>query len=68
MVSYTLVLPNDLPNNSDKIKRTIKTKNRILAIEAAPAAMPPKPNMAAMMATIAKMTVQRSIIIIFRLN
>ncbi len=40
---------------------TIKTKNKILAIELAPAAIPPKPNIAAIMAMIKKMTVQRSI-------
>ena len=36
-------------------------KNNILAIPAAPAATPPKPNMAAIMATIKKITVQRNI-------
>ena len=38
---------------------------RILAIDAAPAAIPPKPKMAAMMAIIRNVTVQRSIIINF---
>jgi hypothetical protein len=42
--------------------RTIKMKKRIFAMPAAPAAMPPKPNMAAMMATTKNMTVQRNII------
>ena len=36
-------------------------KNRIFAMEAAPAAIPPKPKMAAIMATTRNMTVQRSI-------
>lgn len=37
-------------------------KNRILAIEAAPAAIPPKPNIAATIATIRNTTVQRNIV------
>ena len=40
-------------------------KNNILAIEAAPAAIPPKPNTAAIIATIKKMTVQRNIVVDF---
>ena len=44
----------------------MKTKNKILAIEAAPAAMPPKPKTAAIMATIRKITVQRNIVVEFR--
>ena len=36
-------------------------KNKIFAIEAAPAAIPPNPNTAAMMAMIRKVTVQRNI-------
>ena len=36
-------------------------KNRILAMEAAPAAIPVKPKMAAIIATTRNMTVQRSI-------
>ena len=40
---------------------TKKMKNRILAIEAAPAAMPPKPKIAAIIATTKKITVQRNI-------
>jgi hypothetical protein len=42
-------------------------KNKILAIPAAPAAIPPKPNTAAIMAKIIKVTVQRNIINSFRL-
>lgn len=41
-----------LPNMNDIINSTIKIKNNILAMLAAPAAMPPKPNMAAIMAII----------------
>ena len=40
---------------------TMKMKNKILAIPAAPAATPPNPKIAAMIATIKKITVQRSI-------
>ena len=47
---------------------TKKIKNKILAILAAPAAMPPKPKMAAMMATIKKITVQRNITFDLRVN
>ena len=43
-------------------------KNKTLAILAAPAAIPPKPNIPATMARIIKMTVQRSIILIFLIN
>ena len=51
----------DLPNIKDNKKSTIKMKNKIFAIEAAPEAIPPKPNIAAMMATTKNMTVQRNI-------
>lgn len=40
-------------------------KNKTLAIEAAPAAIPPKPNTAAMIAIIKNVTVQRNIILKF---
>ena len=40
-------------------------KNKILAIEAAPEAIPPKPKIAAIMATIRKITVQRNIVVDF---
>ena len=43
-------------------------KNRIFAIEAAPAAIPKKPKTPAIIAMIKNMIVQRNIIIIFRLN
>ena len=48
---------------SETRNRTMKMKNKILAIPAAPAAIPPKPKMAAMMATTRKITVQRNIIV-----
>ncbi len=51
-----------LPKSKLRTNSTKKTKNKILAIPAAPAAIPPNPNIAAMMATIKKMTVQRNII------
>ena len=39
----------------------MKITNKIFAMEAAPAAIPPKPKIAAIMATTRKMTVQRNI-------
>jgi len=54
-------LVTDRPEMIDIRKSTIKMKNKILAIELAPAAMPPKPNTAATMAIIKKITVQRNI-------
>lgn len=51
-----------LPNNKLNTNNTKKIKNKILAIPAAPAAIPPKPNIAAMIATIKKITVQRNIV------
>ncbi len=59
--SYTL----DLPVIKEITKRTKNIKNKILAILAAPAAIPPKPNIPATMARIIKVTVQRNIIIVF---
>jgi len=44
-------------------KNTRKIKNRILAIPAVPAAMPPKPNIPAIIAMIRKITAQRNIVI-----
>lgn len=54
------------PKINDTRKRIIKMKNKILAIEAAPEAIPPKPNTAAIIATTKKMTVQRNIIVDFK--
>tara|TARA_E500000318_G_scaffold110359_2_gene125601 strand:- start:1752 stop:1898 length:147 start_codon:yes stop_codon:yes gene_type:complete len=47
------------------INNTMNMKKRILAILAAPAAIPPKPNIPATMANIIKVTVQRNIIVVF---
>ena len=43
-------------------------QNKILAIEAAPAAIPPNPNIAAIMATTKKIIVQRNIIRYLKVN
>ena len=45
----------------DNTNSTKNTKNKILAMDAAPAAIPPNPNIAATMATIKNITVQRNI-------
>ena len=47
---------------SDNTNSTIKIKNKILAMLAAPAAIPPKPKIAATIATIKKVIVQRNMI------
>jgi hypothetical protein len=47
------------------MNNTKKMKNKILAIEAAPAAMPPKPKSAAIRATIKKIITHLNIIIEF---
>jgi len=49
------------PNMSETRNNTMKMKNKILAMEAAPAATPPNPKIAAIIATIRNITVQRSI-------
>jgi len=49
------------PNMSETRNNTMKMKNKILAMEAAPAATPPNPKMAAIIATIRNITDQRSI-------
>jgi len=54
-------LVTDLPKIKDNKKSTMKMKNKIFAIEAAPEAIPPKPKTAAMMATSKNITVQRNI-------
>ncbi len=46
-----------LPLISDIMNKTKKMKNKTLAILAAPAAIPPKPNIPAMIARIIKITV-----------
>lgn len=57
-ITYSIVR---LPPISDNRNRITKIKNRIFAIPAAPAAIPPKPNIAATTATIRNITVQRNI-------
>jgi len=50
------------PFNNDSTKSTINIKKIILAIPAAAPAMPPNPRMAAMIAIITNVIVQRNII------
>ena len=52
-----------LPRISDIINSTINIKNNTLAMPAALEAIPPNPNIAAIIATTKKITVQRNIII-----
>lgn len=61
VINYIFFLPviNDITNNIKKIK------NKIFAILAAPAAIPPKPNTAAIIANTIKVTVQRNIMFVF---
>jgi hypothetical protein len=54
------------PNTSDSTKSTKKIKNNTLAMEAAPAAIPPNPKMAATIAIIRNVTVQRNIVLEFK--
>ena len=63
-IYYNLLL-EEPPKMRETMKRIIKIKNKTLAIDAAPAAIPPNPNRAATMAMIKKITVQRNIIISF---
>ena len=46
-------------------KSTINTKNKILAMDAAPAAIPVNPNIAATIATIKNISAQRNMIVFF---
>ena len=59
---HTLFLPeiNEMTNN------TTKTKKSTLAIDAAPAAIPPNPKIAAIIAKITRITVQRNIVCSFK--
>ena len=57
-----------LPNINDKINNTTNRKKKNLAIPAAPAAIPPKPNIAAMIATTKNINVQRNIGIVLMMN
>jgi hypothetical protein len=49
------------PDSNEIRNNTTKMKNRILAMDAAPAAMPPNPKTAAITATIKKISAQRNI-------
>jgi hypothetical protein len=49
------------PKISESTKSTKKIKNKTFAIEAAPSAIPPNPKMAATIAIIRNVTVQRNI-------
>jgi len=49
------------PKTSESTKSTRKIKNKTFAIYAAPAAIPPNPKIAATIAIIRKVTVQRNI-------
>lgn len=59
-------LINDDPAIIAIRNNTIKMKNKILAIEAAPAAIPVKPNTAATIATIKNISAQRNICLNFK--
>jgi hypothetical protein len=53
------------PNKIAITNSARKIKNKTLAISAAPSAIPPNPNIAAMMAMIKKITDQRNILLVF---
>ena len=53
------------PKASTTTKRTTKIKKSTLAMEAAPAAIPPKPNIAAMIAMTKNIAAQRNITLLF---
>jgi hypothetical protein len=61
-------LPALFPKMSDTTKNIRNTTKRIFAIPAAPAAIPPKPNTAAIMAIIKNVTDQRNILYDFKLT
>jgi hypothetical protein len=60
-ILYRHLLKMLAPNTSDSTKSTKKIKNKTLAIEAAPSAIPPNPKIAATIAIIRNVTVQRNI-------
>ena len=64
--SVVLTEPLPLPAIRLTKKRMIKITKRIFAIPAAPAARPPKPKIAAMMAITKKITVHRNIVLSFK--
>lgn len=53
------------PKTKASKNNTMKMKNKIFAIEAAPAAIPPNPKIAATIAMMKNMTAQRNIILNF---
>jgi len=60
--------PLPLPAIKLSTNNTRKIKNNTLAIPAAPAAIPPNPKIAAIIATTRKIIVQRNISLIFKLD
>lgn len=56
------------PDNREMRNSTRKIKNSILAMEAAPAAIPPNPKIAATIATIKNINAQRNIAEGFKVN
>ena len=60
--------PLPLPAIKLSTNNTRKIKNRILAMPAAPAAIPPNPKIAAIIAITRKIIVQRNISLIFKLD
>jgi hypothetical protein len=58
----------DPPNTNAPIKRTRKIKNNILAIDAAPAAMPVKPNTAAIIAIMKNVAAHFNIVVNFKVH
>lgn len=61
MIVLPQIYKTFFPLNKDTIKRIINKKNKIFAIPAAPAAIPPKPNTPAINANTTKVIVQRNI-------
>jgi hypothetical protein len=64
-MTYVLLLKMVPPNMMAPRKRIINTKNKILAIDAAPDAMPVNPKIAATMAMIRKIADHFNITIVF---
>ena len=57
-----------LPRINEIKNSTIKIKNNTFAIPAAPAAIPPNPNIPAIIATIKNIIVHRNIILVLRVK
>lgn len=62
---YYFLFTSDVPAIKATTNSTKKTKNKIFAIEAAPAAMPVNPKRAATNAITRKMSDQRNIVLVF---